>query len=203
VSALVLTARSMASSLQHAVYNPAFYEVMEKLIEDKLYLSYFDNLHKAKVEFGSFLEFTRSPDGLAVTDYKVFVQCLGAATRSANGEVATKATRLLAMIQPLADHGGARAEQADFVSLPTHGNSQSYLLRRLQRDRPELVEQIGKGKRFRSARAAAIEAGIVKATPTVALGDPAKAAAAVVRHQGEEWATSFLLELADLLKYHP
>jgi hypothetical protein len=196
----------MASSLQHAVYNPAFYEVMEKLIEDKLYLSYFDNLHKAKVEFGSFLEFTRSPDGLAVTDYKVFVQCLGAATRSANGEVATKATRLLAMIQPLAKHGANQhsEEGGDIItSTEARGTSQSYLLRRLQRDRPELVEQIGKGKRFRSARAAAIEAGIVKATPTVALGDPAKAAAAVVRHQGEEWATSFLLELADLLKYHP
>lgn len=45
------------------------------------------------------------------------------------------------------------------------GNAAQYLVRRLKRDRPDLVERLAKGE-IRSARAAAIEAGIVK-VPTV------------------------------------
>jgi hypothetical protein len=49
------------------------------------------------------------------------------------------------------------------------GNSQSYLLRRIARDQPQLLDQIGPDKEFRSVRAAAIEAGIIKPVPTVRL----------------------------------
>jgi len=51
---------------------------------------------------------------------------------------------------PLAKHGANQhsEEGGDIItSTEARGTSQSYLLRRLQRDRPELVEQIGKGKR--------------------------------------------------------
>jgi len=44
---------------------------------------------------------------------------------------------------------------------PEYGNSQTYLLRRLKRDRPDLLEKIVSGE-IKSARAAAIEAGIVR-----------------------------------------
>ena len=49
------------------------------------------------------------------------------------------------------------------------GNSQSYLLRRIARDQPQLLDQIGPDKEFHSVRAAAIEAGIIKPVPTVRL----------------------------------
>lgn len=71
-------------------------------------------------------------------------------------------------VEPVAKHGGARekpAGQPYNVRLPPHGNSGRYLVRRLARDRPDLVERLAKGE-IRSARAAAIEAGIVK-VPTV------------------------------------
>ena len=43
-----------------------------------------------------------------------------------------------------------------------YGTSQDYLLRRIKTEAPELLDDIGKGKKFKSARAAAITAGIIK-----------------------------------------
>ena len=92
-----------------------------------------------------------------------------------------------ALTQPLVDHGGdrksddveasqERRDQVDNVSLK-HGNAQPYLLRRLARDAPEVLERVKSGE-IKSARAAAIEAGIIKPVPTVRLvPDPSRAAA--------------------------
>ena len=54
-------------------------------------------------------------------------------------------------------------------STPTkaQGTSQEYLLRRIQTEAPELIPDIGKGKKYTSARAAAIAAGIVKPKITI------------------------------------
>jgi hypothetical protein len=50
------------------------------------------------------------------------------------------------------------------------GNSAAYLAARLKKaGRDDLLEQIGPDKEFRSVRAAAIEAGIIKPVPTVRL----------------------------------
>lgn len=50
------------------------------------------------------------------------------------------------------------------------GNSAAYLAARLKKaGRDDLLDQIGPGKEFRSVRAAAMEAGIVKPVPTVRL----------------------------------
>lgn len=78
-----------------------------------------------------------------------------------------------AQARPLAQHGeigNGRAEQSrgDNVTSTERGNGQSYLLRRLARDAPEILERVKAGE-FRSARAAAIEAGIIKPVPTVRL----------------------------------
>lgn len=71
------------------------------------------------------------------------------------------------------------------------GTSAAYLAARLMKaGRDDLLQEIGPGKRFRSVRAAAIEAGIVKDVPTVRLVDPAKAAASIVERMGNEWATA-------------
>jgi hypothetical protein len=69
----------------------------------------------------------------------------------------------------------------------------------LARDRPELLEQIGKGKAYPSVRAAAIEAGIVKDVPTVRLTEPDKAAMTIVARMGPEWAAHLSAALANAI----
>ena len=56
--------------------------------------------------------------------------------------------------------GNGRESRHDNVIPTSLGTSRDYLLRRIARDCPELLDDIGKNKRFKSARAAAIEAGI-------------------------------------------
>ncbi len=51
------------------------------------------------------------------------------------------------------------------------GTSREYLQRRLKAAAPELLEEIGEGKRFRSVRAAAIEAGIVPQVKTIRISE--------------------------------
>jgi transcriptional regulator with XRE-family HTH domain len=59
---------------------------------------------------------------------------------------------------------GTNYDNIIISSPPTkqQGTSQDYLLRRVADEAPELVPEIGKGKKFKSARAAAIAAGIIK-----------------------------------------
>ena len=79
-----------------------------------------------------------------------------------------------AKAQPLAQHGeigNGRADESrvDKIKSTDGGTSQAYLLRRIARDQPELLDQIGPDKPHRSARAAAIAAGIIKPVPTIRL----------------------------------
>jgi hypothetical protein len=72
----------------------------------------------------------------------------------------------MAEAEPLAEHGGDRKsgaaqDQGDDVTLIERGNSADYLAARIKRDRPDIAERVEAGE-FRSMRAAAIEAGIVK-----------------------------------------
>jgi hypothetical protein len=71
-------------------------------------------------------------------------------------------------VPKLAQHGGKRNEQADNISLPIHGTSAAYLIAKLKRDAPEYAERLAAGE-FRSARAAALAAGIIKPTPVLVL----------------------------------
>jgi hypothetical protein len=77
------------------------------------------------------------------------------------------------------------------------GNSAAYLAARLKKaGRGDLLEQIGPGKEYRSVRAAAIEAGIVKDVPTVRLTDDlSQVAAKLVGKLGKQKA----VELATVL----
>lgn len=64
---------------------------------------------------------------------------------------------------PLAKPGeiGNGRSRSDNITPTQRGTGAEYLLRRLKRDRPDLVHRVAVGE-IRSARAAAIEAGIVK-----------------------------------------
>lgn len=88
-----------------------------------------------------------------------------------------------AQARPLAGHGGDRTaepegEQGSIRTLK-RGETAAYLLRRLARDAPEILERVKAGE-FKSARAAAIEAGIIRPVATIRLvDDPVKVAAAI------------------------
>lgn len=100
----------------------------------------------------------------------------------------------------LGSHGGdrrsaqVRKDQADIISLK-HGTQSAYLQARLRRDAPEVADALERGE-FKSARAAAIEAGIIKPVPTVRLvADMAAVAGKLCQHLTLEQR----IELIDLL----
>lgn len=73
----------------------------------------------------------------------------------------------------LGSHGGdRRSEQAKQVQATAsslkHGSNPDYLKARLRRDAPRLADALDRGE-FKSARAAAIKAGIIKPVPTIRL----------------------------------
>lgn len=85
---------------------------------------------------------------------------------------------------PLSTHGGHKPNgdqpRVDNINSGTEGGTgRHYLLQRLARDFPQMLNDIGPGKTYRSARAAAIAAGIVKDVPTVRLTEPSRIAEAL------------------------
>ena len=95
--------------------------------------------------------------------------------------------------------GNGRESRHDNVIPTSLGNSQDYLLRRIARDRPELLNDIGKSKRFKSARAAAIEAGIIKDIPSIQLKDPGPTAQKLLAKKGQAWCLDLMEELSELV----
>lgn len=91
-------------------------------------------------------------------------------------------------------HGGdRRSENAPKPESPTKGGSGvAYLVARLKRDHPELLEEIGKGKRFPSVRAAALKAGIVRPSIQITPTTPEKLADDLRRRLPEEFWTQFV-----------
>lgn len=115
-------------------------------------------------------------------------------------ELAMKA----AQAQPLAHHGeigNGRADESRVAyshSKPARqlsSDSQERILRRLARDAPEILERVKAGE-FKSARSAAIAAGIIRPVPTVRLvDDPQRVADAIRRHLSPEQ----IIKLAEAL----
>lgn len=78
---------------------------------------------------------------------------------------------------PLPGRGRPRKSGNAAFNVRVTGNnagSESYLRRRLKRDKPELYAEVASGTK--SAHAAAVEAGIRKATVTIRADDPVRAA---------------------------
>ena len=102
----------------------------------------------------------------------------------------------------LKKHGGDRrseqaVDQANNVSLK-HGNDADYLKARLRRDHPEIADQLEQGE-FRSARAAAIAAGIIKDIPSIQLKDPSPTAQKLLAKKGQAWCLQLMEELSELV----
>lgn len=115
---------------------------------------------------------------------------MAAAVLEATGENLSKAEVDHAI--ELKKHGGDRrseaAQQDQGVNhtLERGTGNASYIKARLRRDHPEIAEALERGE-FRSARAAAIKAGIIKPVPTIRLTDDInKVAQAISRHLSNE-----------------
>jgi hypothetical protein len=126
---------------------------------------------------------------------------------TATSDTVTKADDLVvaaqaAAAQPLAENGemGNGRESRPSDRRATYGETADYLLRRIARDRPELLNEIGQEKRFTSARAAAIEAGIITPFPSLQLKDPAPTAQKLLAKKGKAWCLQLLEELSGLLE---
>jgi hypothetical protein len=61
-----------------------------------------------------------------------------------------------------------------------------------------LLKDISKDKRLKSARAAAIEAGIIIPFPSLQLKDPAPTAQKLLTKKGQAWCLQLLEELSEL-----
>jgi len=117
-----------------------------------------------------------------------------------------QAQRQAELAQPLQAHGGAytktggRGNKLHYncnVVSPQNGNSASYLTARIARDRPDVLERMKAGA-YRSVRAAAIDAGIVKDEKRLRVPyDPARAARALRRAFTPAQVAQLIKELQD------
>jgi hypothetical protein len=117
-----------------------------------------------------------------------------------------KAVTLDHVKQQLDRHGGdrrskearkAKENQDDNVILKQQGNSADYIRARLHRDHPQLAAALDRGE-YRSARAAAIEAGIITPFPSLQLKEPAPTAQKLLGKMGQAWCLQLLEELSEL-----
>ena len=209
MSYMVFTARRRLDDLAGAVYETVFYDAMNAILDKGLWRSYVHDVTGKTLTFESMDEFLTSEDGLGIKDLGLFGRCMDAVSKSP-GATAKLAKDLLSRLKKergistwptdiaeLAAHGENRHTLRGDNVTSSRGNSESYLLRRLKRDRPELIEKIEAGT-IKSVRAAAIEAGIVKDVPSVPMNEPAKAAAAILRRTGKDFAAQLAIELANL-----
>ena len=106
--------------------------------------------------------------------------------------------------KPLVEHGseytkaGGRGKKlvdnCQLVSSEKGGNDTEYLTARIARDRPDILEEMKQGK-YKSVRAAAIDAGIVDPNKTKRFQlptDPAAAGKYMAQRVDKEWALMFI-----------
>jgi hypothetical protein len=211
MSLTVFSARSIANDLESAVGEEAFYFYMREIIERKLFEEYVDDVNGEVKQFANLIDFMTNKDGLNIKDLPLLDDCL-AVVASSNRKVANEAQWLLGKIRldipsfHLGDnqHNNERLKSqsgtgGSYNVIPSReGNSRDYLLRRIARDQPDLLNEIGHGKRFKSARAAAIEAGIITPFPSLQLKEPAPTAQKLLAKMGQAWCLQLLEELSEL-----
>jgi len=121
----------------------------------------------------------------------------------------TRIAGAAAQAQPLPEHGeigNGRPDESRVAirhSKPANqvsSDSWDRILPRLARDAPKVLDRVKSGE-IKSARAAAIEAGIIKPVPTVRLvPDPARAAASIVERMDRAWCVALATAIAERLR---
>lgn len=211
MSLTVFSARSIAHDLESAVGEEAFYFYMREIIEKKLFEEYVDDVNGEVKRFADLINFMTHKEGLGIKDLPLFEKCLAvvaSSQRNVKGDAqwligqikAKKRCFALGENQYTTEALKTKAStQGCYNVTPTvRGNSQDYFLRRIARDQPDLLDEIGQDKRFKSARAAAIEAGIITPFPSLQLKDPAPTAQKLLDKKGQAWCLQLLEELSEL-----
>lgn len=211
MSFTVFSARALAHDLENAVGTEGFYFYMRKIINKELYKKYRDDINGEECKFDGLLQFMQHKDGLGIKDFALFKKCLGVVASSKH-KMQDEANWLLIEISKRQEVRALGENQHTDESLktqstaqgcsdrtPTRGETADYLLRRIARDRPELLDDIGKSKRFKSARAAAIEAGIIEDIPSIQLKDPGPTAQKLLAKKGQAWCLQLMEELSELV----
>ena len=211
MSLTVFSARSIAHDLESAVGEEAFYFYMREIIEKKLFEEYVDDVNGEVKQFANLIDFMTHKDGLGVKDLPLLEKCL-AVVASSKRKVKADAQWLIGQIKAKKPCFALGENQYTTEALKTnattqgssvrrpssYGETSDYLLRRIARDQPDLLNEIGQGKRFKSARAAAIEAGIITPFPSLQLKDPAPTAQKLLDKMGQAWCLQLLEELSEL-----
>ena len=121
------------------------------------------------IGFASFEDFCKSELGKTLCEVEQIVsgvRVLQSTGRTApiTERQARTAAEALAAAPKLATHGRptkGNENKGDFITLKARGTSKEFLAARINRDHPEIAERVKAGE-FKSIRAAAIVAGIVK-----------------------------------------
>jgi hypothetical protein len=212
---IVYSVRNGVESFFKGITDPSFFVGINKILNDKLYLHYIDPLHDETHTFSGLLEFVCAKEGLDIADWLPFMKALQAQD---DGSAAKKLyKRMLDLdnrLDPLVgsssqvlrmpghgEIGNGRKDKSrvDLIKSTQGGTGQAYLLQRLARDAPEVLERVKSGK-IKSARAAAIEAGIITPFPSLQLKDPAPTAQKLLAKKGKTWCLQLLEELSGLLE---
>ena len=162
-------------------------------IHRRAWESIFCHPTKQLVRFESIEDWIRAkpPEGLDTT-----VEVVEALIKSSeNAEAMDTFQQLVRKGKPaIGKHGGdRRSENSPKPESPIKGgNGVDYLVARLKRDHPELLEEIGQGKRFPSVRAAALEAGIIKPSMQLSVTTPEKLADDLRKRLPEEFWAPFV-----------
>jgi hypothetical protein len=221
----VWSAQRYSRELADSVWSVRFYKHLLDVLAHDTWQSYPSEAFGRPCQFDRLPDFLTSPDGLGWPTVPEVLEMIGIVSRcnppppprknepadppitewarQALGALAPHVTLQSAQAQaakgrPLAANGEiGNGRSLDNVKATEGGNSQAYLLRRIARDQPELLDQIGPDKPHRSARAAAIAAGIIRPVPTVRLvDDPAKVAASIRRHLSQDQIEALVMELS-------
>lgn len=205
----VWSAQRYSRELADSVWSVRFYKHLLDVLENDTWRNYPSEAFGRPCHFDEFTDFLTHPDGLGwptvpevLKMIEIVSQCNPPPAPRKNEpadppitEWAKKARQALEPHATVVSAGAKRAQPQPSLGTNQHseggcddvtpldrGNSQAYLLRRLARDAPDVLERVKAGE-FTSARAAAIEAGIIRPVPTVRLvDDPAKVAAAIKKH---------------------
>lgn len=118
-------------------------------------------------------------------------------------EQPTEAVSLEEVEAALGKHGGDRRsaqvrEDQGSVRTLKRGDNAAYLQARLRRDAPAMADALERGE-FKSARAAAIEAGIITPFPSLQLKEPLPTAQKLLDKKGKEWCLALMEELSELI----
>ena len=204
---IVYAARAGAKSFFEGISDPTFFMTINKILDDGYYKQYEDIKHGEVFTFESLRDFVVHPEGLDIPEWLPFMKALQAQDDgSAAKELYWRMVRFDAELDPLTGSalelkatGRPKGKKGYYDNLLQRGVSSQYLAARLKRDSPEIAEALARGE-FKSARAAAIEAGIITPFPSLQLKEPVPTAQKLLAKMGGEWCLQLLEELSGLLE---